>query len=115
MDMLLPRLLCILIKEYKGQLLETFPENWAMGNSDNGWMTAELFYEYVANIFIKYLDENNIQRPVILFLDGHSSHMTLPLSELCSQNQIELVAFYPNATHVLQPLDVGVFGPLKKA
>ena len=29
------------------------------------------------------------------------------------KNGIILVAFFPNATHILQPLDVAVFGPMK--
>lgn len=50
-----------------------------------------------------------------MFLDGHVSHLTYNLSKFCSENGIELIALYPNATHILQPLDVSVFGPLKKA
>ncbi|KAF2886793.1 hypothetical protein ILUMI_19380, partial [Ignelater luminosus] len=42
-----------------------------------------------------------------------SCHLTMELSEFCVNNQIELVALYPNVTHILQPLDVAVFHPLK--
>lgn len=35
-----------------------------------------------------------------------ASQMSLEVSELCSSKQIVLVALYPNATHILQPLDV---------
>ena len=54
-----------------------------------------------------------IERPVILFIDGHASHMTLHLSQFCSSKQIELVALYPNSTHLIQAMDVVVFKPLK--
>lgn len=47
-------------------------------------------------------------------MDGHTSHMTLTLSQFCSNNKIILVALYPNATHILQPMDVGFFKPLKQ-
>lgn len=57
--------------------------------------------------------KNNIEFPVLLFVDGHVSHLTLPLAQFCKANQIELIALYPNATHILQPLDVAVFHPLK--
>ncbi|KAF2903627.1 hypothetical protein ILUMI_02559 [Ignelater luminosus] len=56
---------------------------------------------------------NEIPRPVLFFVDGHASHLTIDLSNFCSENQIILVALYPNATHVLQPMDVAVFHPLK--
>lgn len=50
-----------------------------------------------------------------MFLDGHVSHLTYNLNTFCSENGIELISLYPNATHILQPLDVSVFGLLKKA
>ena len=50
-----------------------------------------------------------------IVLDGHSSHATLSLVEFCAANTIELIALYPNATHILQPLDVSFFHPLKNA
>ncbi|TGZ53738.1 Uncharacterized protein DBV15_12772 [Temnothorax longispinosus] len=59
--------------------------------------------------------ENNDEFPVVLYVDGHSSHCTMPLSEFCRDHQIELIALYPNATHILQPLDVAVFHPLKSS
>lgn len=38
----------------------------------------------------------------------------MPLLKFCKESQIELVILYPNATHILQPLDVAVFHPLKE-
>jgi hypothetical protein len=91
------------------------PDGWGLGKSESGWMTSETFFEYMANTFEPYLTENNIPRPVIMFMDGHVSHMSLELSEFCATKKIELVALLPNATHLLQPLDVAVFHPLKNA
>ncbi|KAJ8968823.1 hypothetical protein NQ314_002085 [Rhamnusium bicolor] len=78
-----------------------------------GWMTGQSFYEFVTNIFHPWIVANNVKVPVALFVDGHSSHLTMELSNFCVENQIELIALYPNATHILQPLDVSVFHPLK--
>ena len=50
---------------------------------------------------------------MILFLDGHSSHLGLEASKYCWDHQIILYCFLPNATHILQPFDVGIFSPLK--
>ena len=69
-------------------------------------MTAETFYEYITNIFYPWLVKNNISFPVVLYGDGHSSHVTIPLVKFCKSVQIELIALYPNATHIIQPLDV---------
>lgn len=59
------------------------------------------------------LRNKNIPKPVIVFMDGRKSHLTLHLATFCKSNGIVLVALLPNATHFLQPLDVGVFAPLK--
>ncbi|XP_044009000.1 MFS-type transporter clz9-like [Aphidius gifuensis] len=86
---------------------------WGVGLSENGWMTSKSFYEWVVNVFYPWLVKNNTDFPVVLFLDSHSSHSTLLLSEFCREKKIELITLLPNATHILQPLDVGLFRPLK--
>jgi len=42
-------------------------------------------------------------RLVILYDDGHSSHITLPFVKFCTDHYIELIALFPNATHLIQP------------
>ncbi|XP_018394291.1 PREDICTED: jerky protein homolog-like [Cyphomyrmex costatus] len=90
------------------------PKEWSFGCTEEGWMTSKSFYEYITNVFYPWLLKNKIKFPIILYLDGHSSHLTMPLSEFCRDKGIEVIALPPNATHLLQPLDVGFFGPLKK-
>lgn len=41
------------------------------------------------------------------------SDMSMALSEFCSSHNIILIALFPNATHILQPLDVSFFRPFK--
>lgn len=89
------------------------PQNWAIGKSKNGWMTQETFYEYITNIFEPYLRKEKIPKPVILFMDGHSSHLSLHLTTFCIAHGIELIALLPNSSHLLQPMDVAVFHALK--
>lgn len=76
-------------------------------------MTAESFYEYICNIFYPWVVAQKIEFPIILYLDGHKSHVTLPLSEFCREKKIILISLPANSTHVMQPLDVGFFKPLK--
>lgn len=84
-----------------------------MGRSSSGWMCGPTFYEYIANVFNPWLLKKQIQKPILLFLDGHRSHLTLHLSNFCAANGIEIIALYPNSTHILQPMDLSVFRPLK--
>jgi hypothetical protein len=46
---------------------------------------------------------------VVLFGDGHQSHLRYQLSVLCNELKIEAIALYPNDTRILQPADVAVF------
>jgi hypothetical protein len=51
----------------------------------------------------------------LLNLDGHSSHQTAEFDAFCEENAIICLCMHPHTSHLLQPLDVGVFGPLKRA
>ncbi|XP_044580939.1 uncharacterized protein LOC123262671 [Cotesia glomerata] len=96
-------------------VIKVAPANYSFGHSENGWMTAKNFYEYIANVFYPWLIDKKIKLPIILYIDGHSSHITLPLSEFCREKKIILIALYPNSTHILQPLDVALFRTFKMA
>lgn len=93
---------------------ESVPDSWGIGITSTGWMNGDLFFEWMANHFIPYLEKEKTEFPVILFVDGHRSHLTMHLSELCEAKGVILVALHPNCTHMLQPADVSVFAPLKK-
>ena len=55
-------------------------------------------------IFLKYIAS---QRPVVLvlFIDGHKTHMTLDIIDLCRENEIILFSLPPHTTHALQALE----------
>lgn len=108
-----PPMILYKYKRIPSNIAKNVPKEWGLGYTDNGWMTGASFYEYITNIFFPWLTKSNVKLPVILFLDGHSSHMTLALSEFCSKNQIILISLVANATHILQPLDVAFFRPFK--
>ncbi|CAH1979773.1 unnamed protein product [Acanthoscelides obtectus] len=97
------------------KIAKTVNPEWGIGRSPKGWMTSETFYEYIVNVFHPHLVKHNIKFPVILFLDGHKSHLNYSLSLLCKRLQIEIFALYPNSTRILQPCDVAAFRPLKQA
>ncbi|KAF1922812.1 CENP-B protein, partial [Didymella exigua CBS 183.55] len=51
----------------------------------------------------------------LLVLDGHKSHHSLEFQELCKENNIYTLCMPPHSSHLLQPLDIGCFSPLKRA
>lgn len=95
-------------------IADNMPEDWILGKSDTGWMRADVFYEYVANGLHQWIMEHNIKKPILFFVDGHRSHMSVELSRFCDENGIILYALPPNSTHMMQPADVAVFKPLKE-
>jgi hypothetical protein len=82
--------------------------------SDNGWTNNELGVAW-----IKHFDAHTKTRVVgtrrLLILDGHESYQSLEFQEFCQKNNIYTLCMPPHSSHLLQPLDVGCFSPLKRA
>ena len=57
---------------------------------------------------------NTTGKPILLIYDGHRSHETIELREAADTAGIHLFCIPPHTSHRLQPLDVGVFGPLQR-
>ena len=75
-------------------------------------MEGDTFYDWFKNMFLENIPE---ARPVLLIFDGHASHITLPLIKLALSNKVTVLRLPSHTTHYLQPLDVGVYGPVKTA
>ena len=82
--------------------------------SGKGWMEKDVFLCFL-NDLNTYLDEQHISKPIVLFMDGHASHLTLQAAEFCAEHQILLYCLPAHLSHILQPLDVGVFSSMKEA
>ncbi|KAJ8932152.1 hypothetical protein NQ318_009263 [Aromia moschata] len=87
-------------------VVESVPNSSIPGKSESGWMTFDVFSEFVANGLNEWLNQQEIKRPVVFLVDGHRSHMSLEHSEFCDANGILLYALPPNAMHLMQPADV---------
>ena len=80
------------------------------GLSKKGWINRELFLKWFQRHFLTHAPP---ARPLLLLLDGHSSHYAPDLVRLAAQAGVILFVLPPNTTHFVQPLDKTVFGPLK--
>ena len=49
----------------------------------------------------------------LLLIDGHGLHHTHEFLQYCKEYKIKVLGIPLHTTHLLQPLDVGVFQPLK--
>lgn len=97
-----------------GNYTQGGPPGTCYSMSDSWWMESANFHEWFYKLFFPAVEEMLRTGPVVLFLDGHQSHSSLPLVEEARAKGIILFVFPPHTTHLLQPLDVGVFGPLKQ-
>ena len=76
----------------------------------SGWVDTELFEAWFYDLFLAYAPK---ARPLLLMLDGHVSHYQPELVRLAAKESIILFCLPPHCTHLAQPLDKGVFSPLK--
>ena len=51
----------------------------------SGWVTEEVFLSFLRDVFIPHLGE---KRPVVLFVDGHSSHHSVAIIILFISNAV---------------------------
>jgi hypothetical protein len=51
----------------------------------------------------------------LLILDGHGSHCKAEFVARCLRDEVDLIVLPSHSSHKTQPLDVGIFQPLKKA
>lgn len=83
----LPPMIIYPYKRIPNYIYQSVPGNWGIGRSDSGWMVSATFFEYIANIMYPWLVDNEVKFPVILYLDGHKSHLSLQLSEFCTEKK----------------------------
>ena len=80
------------------------------GCSDSGWITTELFESWLCDHFLKHAVSD---RPLLLLLDGHSTHYQLEVIRYARQQKVLMLCLPPHTTHESQPLDCTVFSPFK--
>jgi hypothetical protein len=99
-------------KLHQASWYQDIPSDWAVAVSDNGWTNDRLGYEWVKH-FHRHTESRTTGAYRLLILDGHSSHATPEFDQFCTENKIITLCMPPHTSHLLQPLDVGCFSPLK--
>ena len=89
------------------------PPNCVIAVSENGWTSNPLGVEWIRH-FNKHTKECCMGRYRLLILDGHESHHSDEFEQYCKNNDILTLCMPAHSSHLLQPLDVGCFSPVKK-
>jgi hypothetical protein len=101
---------------YKGaNCYEAWGQNGIKGSryssTKSGWFDSFTFEECFKTIFLPSLKK--LEGKKLLIGDNLSSHISIEVINLCREHNIEFVCLPPNSTDKMQPLDVGLFGPMK--
>ena len=110
--LMLPPYVLYAAKNLCGKWTEDGPEGARYNVSEKGWMDSACFHDWFLKMFVPSLPP---ERPVLLIFDGHASHMNRSTIQEAARENIITLKLPSNSTHALQPLDVGVYGPVKAA
>ncbi|KAM0711415.1 hypothetical protein Q7P35_002155 [Cladosporium inversicolor] len=89
--------------------------DWRFSTSNSGWTSDSHTYEWLTTVFEPETRPEDPQARRLLIMDGHGSHITANVIAHCMERAIDLLILPPHCSHILQPLDVSVFSPLKRA
>ncbi|CAK4136373.1 unnamed protein product [Aphanomyces euteiches] len=92
-----------------------------------GIITEQLFYNWIG--WSSSQVGSDIERPILLIMDKYGNYISqrsfnkckqlqvvlLIHPEKCKQLQVVILIHPENATHLVQPLDIFVFAPFKRA
>ncbi|RAL68240.1 hypothetical protein DID88_008942 [Monilinia fructigena] len=90
------------------------PQSWQFSTSTNGWTSNSHGLEWLKRVFEPESKKVSGDRPRLLIMDGHSSHITGSFIAFCIEKDIDLLILPPHCSHLLQPLDIAVYGPMKR-
>lgn len=89
------------------------PKGWYFECSMKGWTSNEHGKKWVELFNLATVDKANNKKRLFI-CDGHDSHISAEFIRYCIDNNILILLFVPHSSHLMQPLDIGVFGPLKR-
>ncbi|XP_029924453.1 tigger transposable element-derived protein 1-like [Myripristis murdjan] len=87
------------------------PPDALYGWSDSGCINSDLFKKWFLKHFLLRAPK---ERPLLLIFDGHKSPLNLEVVEAARKENVILLCLPPHCSHILQPLDTGLFSFLKQ-
>ena len=80
--------------------------------SESGYLNDQLAMKWLKH-FITHTKSTSESEYKLLLLNSHLSHLSLAFTIRADECNILTYAFPSHLTHILQPLDVGIFQPYK--
>lgn len=94
-----------------------FPSDWDITHSKKHCSTEKTMVQYIENIIVPYVkhQRESLGLPecaALVVIDNFKSQIATKINSLL-ENNIDVCLFPPNATDVLQPMDLSVNKPAK--
>ena len=86
------------------------PPNTHYCHSDSGFVDQKIYTQWFRKLFLRFASN---ERPLLLLQDSASAHISPELIDCAIDNDVILMCFPPNLTHLLQPCDVGLYRSMK--
>ena len=80
------------------------------GLSCKGRMDSEIFLDWFTHHFLIH---SPLSRPILLLLDGHSTYYNPSFVKRATEEKVMVFCLPLTTTYLTQPIDKGIFGPLK--
>jgi hypothetical protein len=87
---------------------------WVLSISEKGWTSIEHGFKWLKH-FDKHTKASTTGAYRLLIMDGHDSHNSIEFRDYCKERNIITLCMPPHSSYLLQPLNIGCFGPLKRA
>ncbi len=95
--------------------MEGAPDDYVFTANPSGWFGMREYEYFVIKVLIRWIKRRIPKEEVkVLIADNLGAHISPYVMQLCREHNIRYIFLPPNSTHLTQPLDVGVFGPMKK-
>lgn len=94
------------------QWLEGGPEGTRYNRSKSGWFDSICFENWFDTVIVPYAKKKPGRKVVIG--DNLSSHFSQSVLQTCNELNVMFICLPPKTTHLLQPLDVAYYAPLKR-
>jgi len=100
-------------KHLYGWYYGEMPDHWTTAISPNGWTDGYLALQWLERNFKPHTRPTGGEDEYrLLIFDGHESHLTYDFIEYAYAHRIKCLCLPAHSTHLLQPLDVVIFGRL---
>jgi hypothetical protein len=99
------------------EMLGYTPEKYMLVHQENGFIPRKRFNEWTRVILIPHIAQrrrdSGYEGRAVLLLDGCKCHDTDELREERGRAEIHAVFIPPHTSHIIQALDLGIFGVFK--